>query len=124
MTSGAEALTYGDKAASFLQLRQDPENFHVANVIRQLAHQEHSAALALLAGKVSSAIKEGSLNGEDPFTKVKGLISDMISRLEKESAKEADHKAYCDKEFGETKTKLGELDYDVEKLSGKLDKSA
>ena len=53
MTSGAEGLTYVDTAASFLllkQLRERPENFQVANRIRQVAHKEHSAALALLPG--------------------------------------------------------------------------
>merc|ERR1719469_276335 len=120
MTSGAEALTYGS-AASFLQMRshQAPE---VATMLRQLAHREHSAALAQLAGKVASALKESSLTGEHPFAKVKDLISDMIARLEKDAAKEADHKAYCDKEFGATKTKLDEFNYDIEKLDGKLDK--
>jgi chromosome segregation ATPase len=51
------------------------------------------------------------------------MLSDMVARLEKEHAEEASHKAYCDKETKETKTKMGELKYDIEKFSGKLDKS-
>ena len=47
----------------------------------------------------------------------------MIGKLEKEAAKEADHKAYCDKEFGETKTKCDELNYDIANQFGNLHKS-
>ena len=43
-----------------------------------------------------------AMRGDDPFGKVKGLISDMISRLEDEAAAGATENAYCDKEISET----------------------
>jgi len=51
------------------------------------------------------------------------LISDMIERLEKEAGAEAQHKAYCDKEYTATKQKTGELKYDLEKFTSKIDKA-
>merc|ERR1719378_1924896 len=60
--------------------------------------------------------------GEDPFAKVKGLISDMIATLIKEAEADAAHKAYCDKEMGETKAKKEELTDEITALTTKIDK--
>merc|ERR1719258_1013035 len=57
--------------------------------------------MSLLAQRVESA----SMLGADPFAKIKGLIQEMIEKLEEEAAKEAAHKAFCDKEMSETKAK-------------------
>ena len=41
-----------------------------------------------------------SSNGDDPFAKVKSLISEMITRLEEEASAVATHKTYCDRDAG------------------------
>ena len=46
-----------------------------------------------------------SSTGEDPFAKIKTLISDMFTKLEEDDAADANHKAYCEKEMAETKQK-------------------
>merc|ERR1719388_393348 len=70
---------------------------------------------------MTSAVRFGSANGQDPFAKVKGLIVDMISTLEAEAEADATHKAYCDKEMSETKAKLDEKTADVDGLTTKID---
>merc|ERR1719401_3268476 len=60
-------------------------------------------------------------NGQDPFAKIKGLISDMIARLENEADADASHKAYCDKELGETNVKHADKTAEIEKLSTSID---
>merc|ERR1719379_2759753 len=45
----------------------------------------------------------------------------MIEKLLKEAEEEASHKAYCDKEMSETKTKKDELGDEIEKLTAKID---
>merc|ERR1719261_2469139 len=45
----------------------------------------------------------------------------MLEKLEKDGKADASQKAYCDKEMGETKQKKLEKQYDIEKLSTKID---
>jgi chromosome segregation ATPase len=75
---------------------------------------------------MSSAMRLGAAAGDDPFTKVKGLITDMISTLEAEAEEDASQKAYCDKEMSETTAKKDELTAESDKLSTKIaqDKAA
>ena len=61
--------------------------------------------------------------GADPFAKIKGLISEMIEKLEEEAAKEAAHKAFCDKEMSETKAKKEDKESEIEDLTTKIDKA-
>merc|ERR1719188_2444691 len=85
-----------------------------------------SPALAQLASRVSSAMRLGVAAGEDPFAKVKGLISDMIATLESEAEEDASQKAYCDKELSEANAKKDDLTAESDKLSTKIaqDKAA
>merc|ERR1719464_341123 len=70
-----------------------------------------------LASKMSSA-----MHSKDPFSKVKGLISEMIARLEQEAGADATKKAYCDKELAETNTKKEEKNSEIAKLSTRIDR--
>merc|ERR1719375_185558 len=98
-TAGAEGQTYSllqMAAASKMQTRADLANSEVITLVKKLAHDHHSAALAQLASRISVIARYGSKNGGDPFAKVKGLIGEMITKLEKEAEAEATEKAYCD----------------------------
>ena len=57
-------------------------------LVKRLAKQQHSPALAQLASRISTALRLGSTSS-DPFAKVKGLIEDMLAKLEKEAGDEA-----------------------------------
>merc|ERR1719331_3715133 len=78
----------------------------------------NAPALAQLASHMAN-VRSG-----DVFAKVKGLIGDMIEKLEQEAADDATEKAYCDKELAETNAKKEEQETTIKKLSTKIDQAA
>merc|ERR1712060_802772 len=82
----------------------------------------HSSALAQLASRISTVMRFGSSAG-GPFAKVKGLIQDMIAKLEKEAGDEATEKAYCDEQIAKTEQKKGELEEDIARQTSRIDQA-
>merc|ERR1719382_159457 len=117
-----------DQSYSFLQVSRaklssgaDLANFEAVRLVRDLAHKQNAPALAQLATRMASAIRATTRSGEDPFAKVKGLISSMVEKLEAEAASDASQKAYCDKELAESTAKKDEKTAEISKLSTKID---
>merc|ERR1719421_217803 len=116
-----------DRAYSFLQIgtvaragsKSKEVKQHVLDLLQGLAKKNGDKQLSLLAQRIQSA----AMLGEDPFAKIKGLISEMIEKLEAEAAKEAAHKAFCDKEMSETKAKKEDKETELDDLSTKIDKA-
>mmetsp|Transcript_50111 Transcript_50111/g.108875 ORF Transcript_50111/g.108875 Transcript_50111/m.108875 type:complete len:712 (+) Transcript_50111:74-2209(+) len=128
-TTGGVEQTYSllqlrSRAGSMLRSRADLANSEVVNLVKKLARQHHSAALAQLASRILAVVKYGSTAGEDPFAKVKGLIQELIERLQAEASAEATEKAFCDEEMATTEQKKGELTESISKLTTKLDQAA
>merc|ERR1719456_1743916 len=121
-TGGAADQSYGLNQVSFLQLASgaDLAKLEVVRFIRDLARKSNAPALAQLASRISSAMRLGAAAGEDPFAKVKGLITDMIATLESEAEADASQKAYCDKEMSEATAKKDDLTAESDKLSTKI----
>merc|ERR1719333_300397 len=127
-TGGAAGQSYGLNQISFLQVASgaDLAKFEAVHKVRDLARKTKAPALAQLASRMESAMRLGAAAGDDPFAKVKGLITDMIATLESEAEEDASQKAYCDKEMSETTAKKDELQAESDKLSTKIaqDKAA
>merc|ERR1719291_1505588 len=116
-TVGAEGATYGFDQVSFAQRSQlssraDLANFEALRLVRKLAQKDRSSALAQLASRMSTAMHASA--GEDVFGKVKGLIADMIEKLESEAEADATHKAYCDKELAESNQNKADMEQGLE----------
>merc|ERR1719329_486159 len=71
---------------------------------------------------MASTIRFGGSNREDIFAKIKGLITDMITKMEAEAEADATEKAFCDKELSETNAKKDDKTAEIEKLTAKIDK--
>merc|ERR1719506_1686240 len=112
-TGGATEQQY-----SFLQVSSDAKNFEVIRMVKDLARKQHAPELAQLASRLGSAVRLN--HGADVFAKIKGMIGDMIEKLEQEAAEAAELKEWCDKEIGESTEKKEEADALFEKLSTKL----
>jgi chromosome segregation ATPase len=65
--------------------------------------------------------RSGAFRVSDPFVKIRGMIEDMVSKLEEQMSSEAQEKAYCDEELSKTKAKKSDLESTVGKLSNKID---
>merc|ERR1719284_1594090 len=123
-TGAADGLAYGLGQVSLIQRLQtgaDLAHFEAVRYVRDLARKQNSKALAQLASRMASAMRMSSGSGEDPFAKVKGLIQDMIEKLEAEAGADAKHKAYCDKEIAYADEKKANRVSEIEKLSTSID---
>merc|ERR1719379_544205 len=121
-TGGAESLSYGLSQESFLQLSSgmDLAHFEAVRFVRDLGMRENAPALTQLANRMATAMRFGGAS-QDIFAKVKGLIADMIERLEKEADADAKHKAYCDKELAYADKKKADRVAEIEKLTTAID---
>jgi hypothetical protein len=132
-TSGADSVQYGLEQTSFLQsisIRSgsdsslhdaaDLANFEAVRLVRDLARKMHDPALAQLAQRMAGAIRRAKA-GDDPFAKVKELIKSMIETLLNDAQADASHKAYCDKELGESAENKAEKTATIDKLSTQID---
>jgi len=124
-TGAAAEATYGFAQVSFFQAHRSESDSLVAStatrLVRDLARNHKSIALAQLASRMASMMGGSSTDGSDPFGKIKGLIRNMIDRLEDEASEDAAKKAYCDKETSESNEKKADLSATEEKLSLKID---
>lgn len=131
-TDGADSLSYGLDQVSFLQSSSisgsdsslhstaDLANFEAVRLVRDLARKTGDAALTQLASRMAVAIRRAT-GGADPFAKVKELIKGMIETLLNDAQADASHKAYCDKELGESAEKKAEKTATIDKLSTQID---
>merc|ERR1719356_1562445 len=117
-------LAEATRTGSRLRTRTDLANAEVVNLVKRLAQQHHSATLAQLASRIEAIVRYGAADGADPFAKVKGLIADLIAKLEAEGEAEATEKAYCDDQMAKTEFKQTELEDDIAKLTSKIDQAS
>jgi len=104
-------------APSFLQTRKasttSSEQRHhdqVLAFVQQEARRLDSTALNTLAVRVAS----------DPFSKVKGLIQQLLERLLEESAGEATKKGFCDEQLGKVSQARDYNFEDAQKLNAEI----
>merc|ERR1719150_1058597 len=115
-TSGSALDQVSFVQRSLITSGRDLHRYEVVRLIRDLARKYNSGSLVQLASKMATAMQSS-----DSFAKIKGLISDMIARLEKEAGADATKKAFCDKELAESNQKKSDKTSEIAKLTSKID---
>jgi hypothetical protein len=130
-SGGAATRTYNflevdhqSSSGTRLRSRTDLANAEIVALLKKLAKENHSSALAQLASRIASTLRFGASAGEDPFKKVKQLITDMLTKLKAEAAADVSEKGYCDSELAKTNAKKDDLDAQMAKLSSNIDQAA
>merc|ERR1719473_2298961 len=99
---------------SLVQLRNteiSPLQSKVAAFLKERATAVNSPILSLLATKTS----------DDPFTKVKKMIKDMVIKLQEEANEEAEHKGWCDTELTTNQQTRDSKSDESDKLSAEIE---
>lgn len=103
------------RKGSLAQLRSasmtPPGQMKVAEFLMERAQNSRSELLEAMSARVS----------EDPFAKVKQMIKDLLAKLIREAAEEADHKAWCDEELATNKQTRDDKSQMVEDLTARID---
>jgi len=99
--------------ASFMQVTSPEEDLRskVVSQLRAAARSQHSLALEQLAVRA----------GGDTFGKVKGLIRDMLARLQKKAAAEMEKNAYCNQQKDENTAKRDDQEGKLNGFSARLE---
>eukprot|EP00451_Oxyrrhis_marina_P002192 CAMPEP_0204274558 /NCGR_PEP_ID=MMETSP0468-20130131/25250_1 /ASSEMBLY_ACC=CAM_ASM_000383 /TAXON_ID=2969 /ORGANISM="Oxyrrhis marina" /LENGTH=661 /DNA_ID=CAMNT_0051250779 /DNA_START=133 /DNA_END=2118 /DNA_ORIENTATION=- len=106
---------------SFVQLKMKTEvttHSRAVDIISHLGKKSNDFAMMQLASKIKNALR-----GPDPFTKVKGMIQEMLDKLIEEGGEEAKQKAFCDKEMAETKSTMKKQQSRQNLLGSKIEKA-
>jgi len=113
---------------SFLQTRMEVAmqsvSSKLAKFVRQIAKEQKSSSLAQLAARIVAMSRSADSSSSDPFVKIRGMIEEMITKLEDQMGAEAQEKAYCDEEMSKTEAKKADLEGVVAKLTNKIDTSS
>jgi len=108
---------------NLLNNKADLTHSRVVVFIEGLAKEQHSAALAQLASQIDSIVRLG-VKSDDPFAKVKALITALINRLESEKLSNDSEKDYCSEQTSKAKSKKLDLREGLARDTAKIDQYA
>lgn len=105
-SGGGNAFLQVNRAAS------EDKKAEALEYLRKRASSLHSQALLMITEVAS----------EDPFAKVKGLISDLVTKLEAEAAAAQTKHEKCVKDMTENKESIAKSNKEIEKLNNEMAK--
>jgi hypothetical protein len=120
-TGGATQQAYGllQMASSTKTQTQTRDYSGVLAQIKQVGISSNDKQLSALAVRVRAALSGSA----DPFAKVKGLIAEMVEKLEKKASEEAAQHEFCETETKKSTDKKEDKESEIDGLSAKIDKA-
>merc|ERR1719420_1425480 len=100
-----------DDVSSTVKTRKTRQ--HLINHFRTLGNKLHSLAMLNLV----------TVSAQDPMENVKGLLTDLIAKLEKEAKEAADLHAFCQAEKKKTTASMEKKNMEIDKLSTRIEKA-
>lgn len=94
-----------------------------ASLVNTLAHTLEVKARSLNSGTLAEAVDTLRAEPVDHFVKVRGIIKDLISKLEADATDEATQKSFCDTETTKSITKRDEKKSELEGKQADIEKS-
>merc|ERR1712139_693 len=92
-------------------VKQQKTRQHLINHFRKVGNKLHSLAMLNLV----------TVAAQDPMENVKGLLTDLIAKLEKEAKEAADLHAFCQAEKKKTKAAMDKKNMVIDKLSARIE---
>jgi len=103
--------TKGTALGQLRAVRGSPAQERVVQYLQEQAGRLNSRVLSALAVRAA----------DDPFTKVKQMLKDLVVRLMEEANDEAEHKGWCDTELTSNEQTRQEKTSEVETLHAQID---
>jgi len=116
LASGVKAMFIQteEKAVTVKASLKNDSRSKLVRMLKKMGRQYNSFGLMQIANKAKS----------DPFIKIRGLIENMISKLEQQAAEEATHDAWCKEENVKSKASRDAKVEKVDKYQARIDKAA
>lgn len=99
------------RSGTALQTAAEGKRHDVREFLTRESMRLKSHTLSLLAETLEA----------DPFSKIKGLIKDMITKLLKEANADAEQEGFCDTEIGKSKATRTQLSEDIDSLTASIE---
>lgn len=118
LTSKFGALLQAGRSAALVrraarETHQDDAKARALREIQQLGRRLHSTALVALSYRAAG----------DPFGKIRGMIEDMIAKLQHEAGEQATQKAFCDEETMSSMNSKQHKEGKLAKVSARIEKA-
>jgi hypothetical protein len=117
LSSGVKAFVQTEvkteRVSAKAAVKLSDARMELVRTLKKMGRQYNSFALMQMANKAAS----------DPFVKIRGLINDMIAKLEKQAQEEATKDAWCKEENSKSKASRDAKIEKVDKYQTRIDKA-